>query len=108
MQLRVPELTIYGDLDNVEYVLTKVIPTHSLRINLPCKIDKLWPLISGLNLNFLECYFKTLDKETITLFDSFPIKTKQLRADCDDPEMILKYQHLFRNGGTLTIRISGE
>ena len=96
MQLRVPELTIYDDLNIVESVLTKVIPTHSLRIYRSCKIDKLWPLISKLNLNFLECNFITLDKETITLFDSFPIKTKLIQplydpiSQCADPELILQ------------------
>ena len=82
MQFRVPRLTIDTNEDMVESILSKVIPTHRLRIKSTLsKFDQLLPLISGLNLNYLECYFKTLDKETLTLFDSFLIKTKRVRTN---------------------------
>ena len=39
VQWRVPELTIDSRNDMVESILSKVIPTHSLRIDSPCKLD---------------------------------------------------------------------
>ena len=79
VQFRVPQLTLEGHEDMLEYVLNKVIPTHSLRIIQTCKIETLQSLITNFNLKHLECSFTELDQETITLFDSFPIKTKLIQ-----------------------------